>query len=160
MTEEKVQKILQVLYVDPLIVGIILLGISVLYFLEGRHLSFFERILKSSHGIFFLCLMYPLVLSEATIFTKAEWFGYPYWAFLFLGLATMVYSLAGRYVKHWGLHFFHLFTILYGSLAALYGMNTFTAGILVMREPFQYASNNLMLSPYIPLLVNIVRTLW
>jgi hypothetical protein len=124
VTEETVQQLLQVLYLDPLAVGLILLGISVLYFLEGRHMAFLERILKSSHGIFFLCLMYPLVLSNTTAFTDAGWSGYPYWAFLFLGLATTVYSMAGRYVKHWVLHFLHLFTILYGSLAALYGMNT------------------------------------
>ncbi len=124
MTEETVQKLLQILYLEPLAVGLILLGISVLYFLEGRHLRFFERILKSGHGIFFLCLMYPLVLRNSTAFADAGWFGYPYWAFLLLGLVTTVYSLAGRYVKHWALHFLHLFTILYGSLAALYGMNT------------------------------------
>lgn len=124
MTEETVQKLLQILYLEPIVVGLILLGISVLYFLEGRHMAFFERILKSSHGVFFLCLMYPLVLSNSTALADAGWFGYPYWAFLMLGLAMTVYSLAGRYVKHWALHFLHLFTILYGSLAALYGMNT------------------------------------
>jgi hypothetical protein len=124
VTEEKVQNLLQILYLEPFVVGLILLGISVLYFLEGRHMAFFERILKSSHGIFFLCLMYPLVLRNSTAYTDAGWFGYPYWAFFLLGLATMVYSLAGRYVKHWILHFLHVFTILYGSLAALYGMNT------------------------------------
>ncbi len=124
MTEETVQKLLQILYLEPLAVGLILMGISVLYFLEGRHMAFFERILKSSHGIFFLCLMYPLVLSNSTALTNAGWFGYPYWGLLLLGLATTVYSLAGRYVKHWALYFLHLFTILYGSLAALYGMNT------------------------------------
>jgi hypothetical protein len=130
VTEEKVQNLLQILYLEPLAVGLILLGISVLYFLEGRHMAFFERILKSSHGIFFLCLMYPLVLSHSTAFTDAGWFGDPYWALLLLGLATTVYSLAGRYVKHWALHFLHLFTILYGSLAALYGMNTLPPGFL------------------------------
>ena len=123
MTEERVQNLLQTLYLDPLVVGLILFGISVLYFLEGRHLSFRERIMKSGHGIFFLCLMYPVASSKFRTFSDAEWFGYPYWAFLLLGLVTMVYSLAGRYVKHWALHFLHLFTILYGSLAALYGMN-------------------------------------
>ena len=119
---------MQVLYVDPLYVGIILLGISVLYFLEGRHLRFFEKIIKSSHGVFFLCLMYPLVLNQDSAFMEAGWIGYPFWGFLFLGLATMVYSLAGRYVKHWVLHFLHLFTILYGALSALYGMNTLPPG--------------------------------
>jgi len=93
-------------------------------------MSFFERILKSSHGVFFLCLMYPLALSNSTAFADAGWFGYPYWAFLMLGLAMTVYSLAGRYVKHWALHFLHIFTILYGSLAALYGMNTLPPGFL------------------------------
>jgi hypothetical protein len=130
VTEEKVQNLLQILYLEPLAVGLILMGISVLYFLEGRHMAFFERILKSSHGVFSLCLMYPLVLSHSTAFTDAGWFGYPYWALLLLGLATTVYSLAGRYVKHWALHFLHLFTILYGSLAALYGMNTLPPGFL------------------------------
>ena len=124
MTEEKVQNLLQTLYLDPLFVGLILLGISILYFLEGRHLSFRERITKSGHGIFFLCLMYPVVSSKFPVFSDVEWFEYPYWVFLILGLATTVYSFAGRYVKHWVLHFLHLFTILYGSLAALYGMNT------------------------------------
>jgi hypothetical protein len=130
VTEEKIQNVLQLLYLEPLVVGLILLGISVLYFIEGRHMAFFERILKSSHGIFFLCLMYPLVLGHSTAFTDAIWFGYLYWVFLLLGLATTVYSLAGRYVKHWALHFLHLFTILYGSLAALYGMNTLPARLL------------------------------
>ena len=123
MNEETVQSILQILYLDPLGVSLVLFGISVLYFLEGRHLSFFERVFKSAHGIFFLCLMYPLVLHTSTAFTDAAWFGYLYWAFLLLGLSTTVYSLAGRYVKHWAIHFLHLFTIIYGSLAALYGLN-------------------------------------
>ena len=123
MNEETVQSILQILYLGPFGVGVILFGISVLYFLEGRHLSFFERVFKSVHGIFFLSLMYPLVLRNSTAFASDVWFGYLYWAFLLLGLATTVYSLAGRYVKHWVIHFLHLFTILYGSLAALYGLN-------------------------------------
>ncbi len=123
MKVETMENLLQTLYLDPLGVGLILLGISALYFLEGRHLPFLERILKSGHGIFFLCLMYPVASSKFPAFNNAEWFGYPYWAFLLLGLAATVYSLAGRYVKHWAIHFLHLFTILYGSLAALYGMN-------------------------------------
>ena len=124
MNEETLRDIFQMLYLGPLGVGLILFVISMLYFLEGRHLSFFERVLKSIHGIFFLCLMYPLVLNNVTAFRDAAWYGYLYWVFLLLGLATTVYSLAGRYIKHWVLHFLHLFTIIYGSLAALYGMNT------------------------------------
>lgn len=130
MNEETVQRIFQILYLGPLGVGVILFCISVLYFLEGHHLSFFERVLKSAHGIFFLFLMYPLVLHDSTSFTGAVWFGYLYWAFLLIGLATTVYSLAGRYVKHWALHFLHLFTIIYGSLSALYGMNALPARFL------------------------------
>ena len=130
MTEEIAQNLLRTFYLDPLGVGLILLGISVLYFLEGRHLPFFERILKSGHGIFFLGLMYPLVLRTSTVFNNAGWLGYPYWIFLLFGLATTVYSLAGRYVKHWALHFLHLFTIMYGSLSALYGMNALPAEFL------------------------------
>ena len=79
------------LYIGPLGVGLILFVISMLYFLEGRHLSFFERVLKSIHGIFFLCLMYPLVLNNVTAFRDAAWYGYLYWVFLLLGLATTVY---------------------------------------------------------------------
>ena len=134
MTEEKVENLFQTLYLDPLLVGLILFGISVLYFLEGRHLSFRERILKSTHGIFFLCLMYPVASTKFPAFIDSEWYGYPYWAFLLLGLATMVYSFAGRYVKHWALHFLHLITMLYGSLAALYGMNTLPVRFLSWRS--------------------------
>ena len=94
VNEEKIQNLLQILYLEPIAVGLILLGISVLYFLEGRHMAFFERILKSSHGIFFLCLMYPLVLSNSTAFTDAAWVGYPYWAFLLQEVKRPVLDIA------------------------------------------------------------------
>jgi len=113
---------LQILYMEPLGVGIILVAISVVYFVAGHRQPVAKRIVKSSHAILFLCAMYPVVLDKFSLLTGWGWFGYPFWVFLVLGIASTVYSLGG-YARHWSLHIVHVFTMLYGALAALFGMS-------------------------------------
>ena len=114
--------VLQILYVGPLGVGLILLSVSAIYFVVGRHQPAAKRILKSSHGIVFFCTMYPTVARHFTVFADAEWLSYPFWIFVILGVTAMAYSLFD-YTRHWSLHFLHVFTLLYGALATLYGMH-------------------------------------
>ena len=114
--------VLQILYVGPLGVGLILFAISSVYFLSGRDQPTTKRVLKSSHGIVFFCTMYPIVARYFSVFAYVEWLIYPFWVFVVLGVAATAYSLY-NYSRGWSLHFLHVFTLLYGALAALYGMN-------------------------------------
>jgi hypothetical protein len=117
-----VMSVLQFLYVGPLGVGLALFAISVVYFVAGRHQPTAKRVLKSSHGIVFFCTMYPIVARDFSVFSYAGWLSYPFWIFVVLGILSTAYSLYG-YTRRWPLHFLHLFTLLYGSLATLYGMH-------------------------------------
>ena len=114
--------VLQILYVGPLGVGLTLFAISGVYFAAGRHQPTAKRVLKSSHGIVFFCTMYPIVARYFSVFSYAGWLSYPFWVFVALGITATAYSLYG-YTRNWSLHFLHLFTMLYGSLATLYGMH-------------------------------------
>lgn len=114
--------ILQTLYIGPFGVGLILLVISTVYFVAGRHQPTVKRVLKSSHGILFCCAMYPIVARHFTVFSQTGWLNYPFWVFVLLGVTATAYSLSG-YTNRWFLHFLHVFTLLYGSLASLYGMH-------------------------------------
>ena len=113
--------VLQILYVGPLGVGLILFAISSVYFLSGRDQPTTKRVLKSSHGIVFFCTMYPIVARYFSVFSHAGWLSYFFWVFVVLAVTATAYSLYD-YTRHWPLHFLHLFTLLYGSLATLYGM--------------------------------------
>ncbi len=117
-----VMTLLQILYVDPLDVGFILFAISAAYFVAGRYQPTAKRMLKSSHGILFSCAMYPVVANHLSVFADVGWLSYLFWVFVVLGIMATAYSLYG-YTRHWQLHFSHLFTLLYGALATLYGMN-------------------------------------
>lgn len=118
--------VLQAMYLGPVGLVLVLTTISVVYVLAGRHQSITKRILKSSHGIVFLCAMYwPIAARHFSIFCYAEWPGYAFVAFVVLGIMATAYSLYG-YTRYWHLHFLHIFTFLYGSLATLYGMHALT----------------------------------
>ncbi len=117
-----VMTVLQILYVGPLGVGLILFAVSAVYFVAGRHQPTTKRVLKSAHGIVFFCTMYPVVARHFSVFVYAKWLGYPFWALVVLGVAATAYSLFG-YTRRWHLHFLHVFTLLYGALATLYGMS-------------------------------------
>lgn len=114
--------VLQILYVGPIGVGLILFAISAAYFAAGRHQPTLKRVIKSSHGIVFFCTMYPIAARYFSVFSHAEWLRYPFWVLVVLGITATAYSLYG-YTKRRPLHFLHLFTLLYGSLATLYGMH-------------------------------------
>ncbi len=113
---------LQILYVGPFGVGLILIAISAIYFAAGTHQPNVKRILKSSHGILFFCTLYPVIARQFSVFVYAGWLSYPFWVFLILAIAATAYSLYG-YARHWSLHFLHILTLLYGALATLYGMH-------------------------------------
>lgn len=113
---------LQILYLEPLGAGLILLAISAAYFVAGSHQPTGRRVLKSSHGLLFLCAMYPVVATRFTASTHTGWLGYPFWVFVWLGIAATAYSFKG-YARNGAIHLLHVFTILYGALAMLYGMN-------------------------------------
>lgn len=74
--------VLQILYIEPLGVGLILFTISALYFAAGRHQPTTKRVLKSSHGILFFCTMYPVVAHYFSVFSNAGWLSYPFWVFV------------------------------------------------------------------------------
>ena len=114
--------VLQTLYLGPVGAGLILTAISAVYFVSGLHQPTATRVLKSSHGVLFACTMYPLVARHVPVLSLGGWLAYPFWIFLLLGIAATAYSLFG-YAKRWSLHFLHVFTLLYGSLATLYGMH-------------------------------------
>lgn len=117
-----VTPILQILYVGPLGVGLSLFAISAVYFVAGQHQPTVKRVLKSSHGIVFFCTMYPIIARYFSAFDYAKWLSYPFWLFVVLGVIATAYSLYG-YTRRWYLHFLHVFTFLYGSLATLYGIH-------------------------------------
>jgi hypothetical protein len=115
--------LIQILYLDPPGVGLILCAVSAVYFLVGQHQPTGKRIMKSSHGVVFMCaMMLPFVARSLSLSSYAEWLGYTFAIFVLLGFAATVYSLYD-YARHWYLHLLHVFTVLYGALAVIYGMN-------------------------------------
>ena len=115
--------LIQILYFGPLGVGLILGAVSAVYFLVGRHQPTGKRIMKSSHGVVFICaMMLPFVTRSLSVSSYADWLGYIFAIFVLLGFAAIVYSLYD-YARHWHLHLLHVFTVLYGALAVVYGMN-------------------------------------
>ena len=105
----------------PDLVGFILLAISLSYFLLGKGTPLKKRILKSSHGILFVCaLVYAAIASKYTHFGYEGWLNYPFYIFLILGISAVIYSLWGM-LKVWYYHLVHVFTLSYGVLVGLYG---------------------------------------
>ena len=104
-------------FVTPLI----LISISFGYLTFGNKMPIGRKILKSSHGILFVCgLVYASVASKFTYFGYEGWLNYPFAGFLVLGLASVIYSFWGMF-KNWYFHTVHIFTLSYAMLVALYG---------------------------------------
>jgi hypothetical protein len=114
---------LQILYIGPLGVAHVLLTTSVVYFIAGRQQPLRKRLLKSCHGIIFICVMFPVAVKYLSIFDSAAWLSYPFWVLPVLGAAAAANSLLD-YSRSRSLPFLHVFTIIYGALAVLYGMST------------------------------------
>ena len=114
---------LQILYKGPLGVAHILLAISIVYFMAGRQQPLRKRLLKSCHGIIFICVMFPVAARYLSAFDNAAWLSYPFWVLVVLG-AVMAANSLFDYSRSWSLPFLHVFTILYGALAVMYGMST------------------------------------
>ena len=117
------ETLIQILYLDPLGVGLILCAVSAIYVYVGQHQPTRKRIMKSIHGVVFVCaMMLPFVARTLSSSFYADWLGFTFAIFVILGFAATVYSLYD-YARHWYLHVLHVFTVLYGALAVLYGMN-------------------------------------
>ena len=114
---------LQPLYLGPLGVTQILLAISIVYFVAGRPHPWWKRLLKSCHGIIFVCVMFPVAARYLSVFDKAAWLSYPFWVLVVLGAIIAANSLFD-YSRSRLLPFLHVITILYGALAVMYGMST------------------------------------
>ena len=114
---------LQALYLGPLGVAQILLAISVIYFMVGRPHPLRKRLLKSCHGIIFICVMFPVAARYLSVFGNVAWLSYPFWLLVVLG-AVMAANSLFDYSRSRSLPFLHVFTIIYGALAVLYGMST------------------------------------
>ena len=114
--------LIQILYLDPLGVALILCAVSAVYFLVGRHQPTGKRFMKSSHGVVFICaMMLPFVARSLSLSSYTEWLGYTFAIFVLLGFAAIIHSLYD-YARHWYIHLLHVFTVLYGALAVVYGM--------------------------------------
>ena len=114
---------IQIIYLGPLGVGLILCAVSAVYFLVGRHQPTRKRIMKSSHGVVFISAMiFPFVARSLSLSSHPEWLGFIFAMLVVSGFVATVYSLYD-YTRLWILHSVHVFTVLYGALAVIYGMN-------------------------------------
>lgn len=112
--------LVQFLHVSPLLVAVILIVISALYFRAGRNLSAQERVLKSAHGVLLSAQLAPVLARDLLTPAYGGWLVFVFYGALFVGLAAVVYSLRGL-ARPWYFHVLHVVTIFYAALANVYG---------------------------------------
>ena len=110
----------QVLHVGPIGVAVILLAISAIYFCAGRDQPMARRFLKSSHGVLLLFQMTPIIARDFLSGVHGDWVTDIYYGSLVFGLIAAAYSVR-HFARPWYFHSLHVFTVLYGALANIYG---------------------------------------
>ena len=113
-------ELIQFLYVGPVGVALILFAISALYFYAGRDLPATKRILTSSHGVVLLFQMAPVAARDFVTVAYGDGLSFVLYGALVLGFIAVAYCHrhSGR---RWYFHSVHVLTLLYASLANIYG---------------------------------------